>query len=202
MKNLSLFLNAILLVAVGVLFYLHFSKPKAKSSTTVRNVPAVSTDSAVSGMMIAYVELDSLNEHITVIKNKRKEIEREQNAIETEWERGYRGLENQKNNFLKRGDAITQEEAMKMQESLLRQQDEIDNKKMQSTQRLGEKSMKAMETIQKDLKDFIEEYNRDKGFTFILTTGAALDFMLYKDSAYDITRDVIDGMNERMKAKP
>ena len=31
MKNLSLILNAVLLVAVGVLFYLHFS---AKKSTT------------------------------------------------------------------------------------------------------------------------------------------------------------------------
>ncbi len=33
---------------------------------------------------IAYVELDSLNENITYIKTKRKELEAEQRSIETE----------------------------------------------------------------------------------------------------------------------
>ena len=51
---------------------------------------------------IAYVDLDSLNEKIHFIRDKRKELESEQKAIETEWENGYRNLENQKNNFLKK----------------------------------------------------------------------------------------------------
>ncbi len=204
MKNLSLVLNAVLLIAVAVLYYLHFSSGKTKTVAEKRVTPVVTTSNGTPVPMIAYVELDSLNEHIVAIKSKRKELEAEQRAIETEWENGYRGLENQKNNFLKRGDAITQEEAAKMQESLMRQQETIDRKKATLSQKLTEKSFNSMDKIQNELKAFLEEYNKDKRFTYILTSGSSFDFMLYKDSTLNITEDVIEGMNERMKvdAKP
>ena len=53
----------------------------------------------------------------------------------------------------------------------------------------------------KKLKDFLADYNKDKKYQFILTTGNGLDYMLYKDSAYNITDDVIKGMNEKMPVK-
>lgn len=200
MKNISLVLNAVLLIAVAILYYLHFSSEKKTTVAEKKAVPVVTTANGTVVPMIAYVELDSLNEHISAIKTKRKELEAEQKAIETEWENGYRGLENQKNNFLKRGDAITQEDAAKMQESLMRQQETIDRKKAGLTQKLTEKSISSMDKIQKELKAFVEEYNKDKRYSYILTAGSGYDFMLYKDSAMDITQDVIEGMNERMKA--
>ncbi len=199
MKNLSLVLNAVLLIAVAVLYFLHFSSGKKNAAPVKKSVPVVTSSNGTSVPMIAYVELDSLNERIVAIKSKRTELETEQKAIEAEWENGYRGLENQKNNFLKRGDAITQEEAAKMQESLLRQQEAIDRKKANLAQKLAEKSIKSMEHIQDELKSFLEEYNKDKRFSYILTSGSSFDFMVYKDSTLDITEDVISGMNERMK---
>lgn len=196
MKNLSLVLNVVLLVAVGILYYLHFSSNKtAVSSTKSSSAGIVQTGSRSP---IAYVELDSLNEKITFIKSKRKELENEQRAIETEWENGYKGLENQKNNFLKKGNAITQEEAQQFQGVLIQQQQQIDGKKQALSQKLSEKSYKFLEGIQKQLKDFLEEYNKEKNYMYIFTTGTGLDYMVYKDSALDITNDVINGMNAKM----
>ena len=149
---------------------------------------------------IAYVELDSLNENITYIKTKRKELEAEQRAIENEWENGYRGLEAKKDNFLKKGNAITQEMAQEFQGQLLQEQQQIDEKKQNLSQRLSEKSYKFMDDIQKKLKDFLTEYNNQRNFTYIFTTGTGLDYMVYKDSSLNITADVIAGMNEKMAA--
>ena len=199
MKNLSLVLNGVLLIAVAVLYYLHFSDNKKPAVKTARTVSTTGLMPAQAS--IGYVDLDSLNENITYIKKKRKELEGEQRAIENEWENGYRGLENQKNNFLKRGDAITQEEAETFQASLIRQQQQIDSKKQAATQRLSEKSFKFLEEIQKELKDFLEVYNKERNFTYVLTTGTGLDYMVYKDSTLNITADVIAGMNEIMKDK-
>lgn len=199
MKNISIVLNAVLLLAVGILYYLHFSAAK---STTVKNKTAMSA-STVAGPRpaIAYVELDSLNEKITFIKTKRKELEAEQRAIENEWESGYRNLENQKNNFLKKGAAITQEEAQQFQGVLIQQQQQIDGKKQALSQKLSEKSYKFLEGIQKQLKDFLGEYNKEKNYMYIFTTGTGLDYMVYKDSALNITNDVIEGMNAKINGK-
>ncbi len=199
MKNLSLALNAVLLIAVAVLYFLHFSDNKKAVAAPAKVV--ASTGNTVPQASIGYVDLDSLNENIVYIKTKRKELEGEQRSIENEWENGYRNLENQKNNFLKRGDAITQEEAERFQASLFQQQQQIDSKKQNATQRLSEKSFKFLEEIQKELKSFLEDYNKERNFTYILTTGTGLDYMVYKDSTLNITNDVIAGMNEIMKNK-
>ena len=198
MKNLSVILNVILIVAVGILYYLHFS---GKSTGTKKSAMAAVPKAVVTGNgqpVIAYVELDSLNENITYIRTKRKELEAEQKAIETEWESGYRGLEAKKDNCLKKGNAITQEMAQQFQGELLAEQQKIDEKKQSLSQRLNEKSYKFMDDIQKKLKDFLNEYNSQKNYTYIFTTGTGLDYMVYKDSSYNITADVIAGMNEKM----
>jgi len=200
MKNVSLILNIVLLAAVGYLYYANFSGKHTGDLAAKNSSPSMWKDSNCNRPPIAYVELDSLNENISYIKDKRKELETEQKAIESEWEAGYKGLEAQKNNFLKRGASITQEEAQQFQGILVQQQQQIDAKKQASGQKLSEKSFSFMDDIQKQLKGFLSDYNRDKKFMYILTTGTGLDYMVYKDSSLNITNDVIKGMNEKMKA--
>jgi outer membrane protein len=203
MKNISLALNVILLLAVGVLFYLHFSGSNNKSDSKKRNTTSVvkNTVAPGSGTTIAYVDLDTLNEKIFYIKNTRKSLESEQLAIETEWENAYRNMENEKNKFLSRGKAITQEEAEQFQGSLMQKQQMVDGMKQSKTQKLNEKSYKFLEGIQEKLKNFLAEYNEDAKYTYIFSTGNGLDYMLYKDSSFNITNDVVLGMNELLESE-
>ncbi len=200
MKNLSLVLNIVLLLAVGYLYYYDFSEKKTKEVAAKFSSSFVTTDSNGYRPPLAYVELDSLNERITFIKDKRKELEAAMKLIEQEQESAYRNLQAQKDNFLKRGAAITQEEAEIFQGKLIDQQQKIDSKKQQQSQALNEKSFGIMEGIQKKLKDFLTEYNKSKKYMYIFTTGTGLDYMVFKDSSLNITNDVIKGMNEKMKS--
>lgn len=196
MKHFSLILNLILLVAVGLLYYFHFSTPKKSG------VAASQTNNATSstqGSVIAYVEMDSLNNKVTYIKNKRKELEVEQKVIMSDYENAYKSLEAEKNNFLKKGDAITQQEAEEFQQKLMYKQQQVENNKQVKGQKLAEKGAQMMEDMQTTLKDFLDEYNQDKKYTYIFATGAGLDYLFFKDSAYNITNDIIQGLNEKMK---
>ena len=166
MKHFSTILNLVLLVAVAFLYYHAFGNKK--ESTAAKTTASVAGTNKSIMAPIAYVELDSLNEKITFIKEKRKELEAEQRAIETEWENGYHSLENQKNNFLKKGNAITQQMAEEFQGQLVEQQQKIDGKKQSLTQKLSEKSYKSMDDIQKKLKEFLIDYNKDKKYLYIL----------------------------------
>ena len=82
MKNLSLVLNIVLLAAVGYLYYYDFSGKKAEAVAEKLNSSHFNPDNNGQRPPLAYVELDSLNEKITVIKDKRKELEAEMKAIE------------------------------------------------------------------------------------------------------------------------
>ena len=89
--------------------------------------------------------------------------------------------------------------AEEFQNQLILQQQRIDEKKQGLTQKLSEKSYKFMDNIQKDLKSFLIEYNKTKNYQYILTTGTGVDYMVFKDSTLNITSDVVNGMNEKMK---
>lgn len=201
MKNLSLVLNIVLVAAVGYLYYYDFSGKKAEAVVAKLGSSYMASDSNGYRPPLAYVELDSLNENITFIKEKRRELETEMKSIENEQESAYRGLQAQKDNFLKRGAAITEEEAQIFQGKLIDQQQQIDAKKQSLSQRLNEKSFNIMEDIQKKLKEFLTEYNSDKKYMYIFTTGTGLDYMVFKDSTLNITNDVIKGMNAKIKAE-
>ncbi len=200
MNRISTVLNIVLLAAVGFLYYYVFA---GKKSTTpvVKTVVGSNSVSQAGNAPIAYVDLDSLNEKIIFIKEKRKQLEAEQRAIETEWQNSYKNLEAQKNNFLKKGDAITQQMAEEFQMSLYKQQQAVDEKKQNQTQKLSERSYKTMEDIQKKLRDFLIEYNAEKKYLYILTSGTGLDYMVYKDSSLNITPDVIEGMNKKLASE-
>ena len=81
------------------------------------------------------------------------------------------------------------------------EQQNIETKKQTQGQALSEDSFKFTEGLQKDLKDFLEEYNKEKKYMYILTTGTGLDYLVYKNPALNITNDVIKGMNIKMNAK-
>ena len=197
MKNLLLVINVLLVVAVSWLYFDFYGKQSEKKvvQTVVNN-----TKSTAGNAPIAYVELDSLNEKITYIKEKRRALEAEQKVIESEWQRSMRSLEAQRDNFVKRGDAITQAEAEKFQGQLIEQQQKIEATKQNAAQRLSEKSYVFMDDIQTKLKTFLKEYNKDQRYMYILTSGTGLDYMIYRDSTLNITDDVIKGMNEKMSS--
>ena len=200
MRSFLIAVNSLLIIAVIFLYVKVFKSTTNVKINTSNNVTS-KTNGSLKNASIAFVELDSLNEKIDFIKDRRKELEIEQKAIEVEWQNGYRGLENKKNEFLKRGNSITQQEAEKFQGELLQQQQQVDQRKQGLTQKLSEKSYKFMDDIQKKLKDFLNQYNKTKNYQYILTTGTGLDYMLYKDSTFNITADVIKGMNVLMATK-
>jgi outer membrane protein len=202
MKNLSLVLNFVLVAAVAFLYFHVFGGKNKSGSADVKSIAANNNNGNVANRApIAYVELDSLNERITYIKDKRKSLEGEQKQIEQQWQTDMNGLTKERDNFLKKGSAVTQEEGEKFQQYLYQEQQQIEAKKQAAGQRLSEQSYKFMDDIQKKLKEFLNDYNKEKNYMYILTSGTGLDYMVYKDSTLNITADVIKGMNEKLNKK-
>ena len=200
MKQFSLVLNILLVAAVGVLYYLHFSNSKKLAVTENTTVAYKKRDSCGDKIpIVAYVELDSLNNNVTFIKQRKKELEAEQKIIAHEYESSYRTLTAERDEFLKKGNAITQQEAETFQAKLGQRQQDIEGAKQTKAQRLAEKGAKIMEDMQTKVRTFMKEYNRDKNYSYILATGTGLDYLFFKDSTLNITNDVVKGLNEQMK---
>ncbi|MEO6228553.1 MAG: OmpH family outer membrane protein [Ferruginibacter sp.] len=198
MKQFSLVLNILLLVAVAVLYFLHFSGQN-KGKAKLKGLGVNTCDTSRKKIVVAYVELDSLNNNVAFIKQRKKELEAEQKVIANEYEDSYRKLTAERDNFLKKGNTITQQEAEEFQIKLQQKQQEIEQSKQTRAQKLAEKGARIMEDMQSKLKAFMKDYNKEKGYTYILATGTGLDYLFYKDSTFNITTDIIKGLNDKIK---
>ena len=81
MKNLSLILNAVLIVAVGVLFYLHFS---AKGSTTAGPAKAEGISIYQPDVPIVYVNIDTLLSNYEYFNDMQNDFADKQSELEAE----------------------------------------------------------------------------------------------------------------------
>lgn len=193
MKNFTLGLNIVLIVAVGILFYLHFSSPKS-----TKNSGATSAVAVPSGpFKIAYFEMDSVEngfEYFKKVRNDLRQKEQEHNAYLSKLRNDYVA---EVNEFQKTAQAYSQQKLAEEQQRLYAKEKSIMNQQELKSQELTDESFKRLQDIKKKMEEYLKEYNKDKGYAFIFSSSP--DLIYYKDSAYNISSDLIRGLNERYK---
>lgn len=199
MKQLSLILNIILLAAVGVLYYLHFSGGKKDKKVADVTASTAKVNCPQGSSLIAYVELDSLYGNIPSIKKAKIEMEAQQKDIQSDYERSINALYQERDVFSKKIN-ITQHDVDTFQAGFTKRQQEVENAKQGRIEDLSSRSARIMQETQTKLKNFLDEYNQQKKYTYIFATGTGLDYMFYKDSALNITQDVLKGLNSKTES--
>lgn len=202
MKQFSLALNILLLVAVGVLYYLHFSSGKKNMARTASSsVASQSKDSCKKGHLVAFIEIDSIYDNVAHIRQEQKKLEADQEAVAKQYESSAIKFERDKNDYIQKAQGMTPQQREQEEAKLVQAQQSIEASRQSQMQGLATKRSRTMEDIQSRLKAFLNEYNSDRRYAYIFATGAGLDYMMYKDSASNITADVIAGLNKSFEKK-
>ena len=154
-----------------------------------------------SGLKIAYVEVDSLMTQFEFAKEKSKELENKiLNARNTLTQKGNQ-LQAAANNFqqkLQNNGFTSREQAESVQQALQRQQNDLAALQARLENELASEQQKFLEALQDSLNNFLADYNKDKKYDMIINKSA----ILFAEKKYDITQDVINGLNKRYKKAP
>ncbi|MEZ5037122.1 MAG: OmpH family outer membrane protein [Chitinophagales bacterium] len=199
MKNISLILNAILFILVGILFYLHFNGKKSAAPVTVKTLDGKTQ--TVQGQVIAYFDIDSFQNNYTYYKQKKQEIENKQNAIESEMARDEKKIQTMIEGYQKKAETMTEEEYYIAQQKLGMEQQKAQEKVQNSTDALMKMTEKFNLELMESITVYLKEYNADNRYTYILPYTKSNPNLLYVDERYDITKDIIEGMNAKLKQK-
>lgn len=194
MKNISTLLSILALILVGILYYIHFAeKPSAK----VHGKVADST--ATRDFRIAYFHLDSLENNFGYFKELSNEMKAEENQMAGELKSLESSYQRKIREWQQKGPNMTQAEGESAQREFNKMQQDYQARQMDMEKKLQSKKVDLLTDIRKKVEDFLQEYNKDKGFAYIISYEPGI--MHYKDSIYDITRDVLTGLNQKYKAK-
>ena len=201
MNRVSLIINVVLLILVGVLFYLHFSsKTKAVIKPVVNGV-SVKNNAADASNKIAYFELDSVTNSFSMVQDVKTELSREEEKMSNEmngWQKRYNDKLAQFQ-ILAQKQQMTEIESENANREMLQMQETIRNKKQELDQRYQNMYMQKQQSIKNKIEAYLKEYNKSKGYAYIFSNEAG--FMYYRDTAYNITADLLKGLNEEYKQK-
>jgi outer membrane protein len=149
------------------------------------------------GFKVAYFEMDSLQNNFEYYKKVAKDLGISEQKKKSE-------LAVKRDNYLAKvkeyqgkGQSMSQAEMARAQQDIAQREKEYQQEEQTKSQELQDESFKKLQDVKKKIEEFLKEYNKDKGFAYILTS--ASDLIYYKDSTLNITNDLIKGLNEKYK---
>ena len=170
-----------------------------KTAPKMDEQPAAGEASA-SGMKIAYVEVDSLMTQYTFAKDYSVTLEKKSNNARNTLNQKGNALQAAVNNFqqkLNNNGFQSREQAASVQNAIQRQQNDLQTLQARLENELASETAKFNEALRDSLQNFLKAYNKDKKYDIILSKAG--DNILYAEKKYDITQDVINGLNKRYK---
>lgn len=193
MKNLSLFINAILVVAVGYLFTQVQSLKKAE--LVKDSQPAKALPMPGGTVSLVYVNSDTLLEKYNYYQGIKKQLEKNQKQAETQIQNKAEQLQKEIEAYQQRGATMSESERMKEEERLGRKQEEAVNFRKQLLEKLSDEEESYQDSLHNKLISFLKEYNKTHNYKFILGYQKGSGILLADDSL-DITSQVIEGINK------
>lgn len=191
MKNISLILNIILLIAVAILYGIVLSGRKSQPSNS-------DTSQTASGetLKIAYVNADSLLTNYTAFKEqsealakKEKDADASLQAKGRAFEKEMQAAQQKVQQGLLAPNQIEQE-----QQRLGQKQQQLMAEREQISRALLEEGQKLNEALQKDLLDKLKIIKEEEGYDFIFSYAAGGQILSVNDSL-DITKKVLELLN-------
>lgn len=186
MKHLPLILSTVLLVAVGVLYYLHFSANRSKTST--------SADVAVGDLTIAYINSDSVLTNYDFLKDNKVVLESKTRQMDSDYRNRAQSLQNEITAYQRNQANLTIGQARALEEDLAKKQQNL----QLYQQSLGQELMNEESKLNKELYDritaFLKKYSQENGLQVVLKFDPTSD-VLFGAAGLDITNVVVKGLN-------
>lgn len=154
------------------------------------------------GQVVAYVEWDSLVSQYQFCKDYNE-------LMALEYENAQRTLAGKQNDLQQHMATVqkkyenngftTRDELDRAQASIQREQQELQELDARLSNQFAENQASFQQEINDSIQKFLKTFNKDRRYSFILSKSG--NNILFADSAYDVTADIVKGLNARYKAK-
>ena len=191
MKYFSIILNLILLIAVVVLFVLHFSN----KNMATRDPEVQAGDSAMpEKVAIVYINEDSLLQNYTYFKELADNLEGKRKNLESDYTSKAQGLQTEINNFQRNAGNMTMSQARAVEEDLVRKQQNLLRYQETLTQDLMKEEAEVNRKLYERVSEYLKGYAQKNGYTVVLNYKPG-SVLLYGHEGMDVTKEVVQGLN-------
>lgn len=196
MKKVSLIINAVLFVAIAILYYLHFS---FINKTGLNDIDERPVSEILNGApAIAYVNMDTLLKKYDMYFDFKNQLLEKQKKLEAQLNTNSKTYEKQVVDFqdkVQKG-LVTRSQAQEMEMQLMQKQQDLMQLKDKLSMELMEEEQVMNRKLQFSIYEFLEEFNQKEEYQYILgySFGGPI---LHSSKRLDITDEVMAGINQK-----
>ena len=160
---------------------------------------AEAKQTAPTELKIAYVEVDSIMTQYKFCKDYSLILQKKGQNIQNTLAAKQQQLQAAAANFQQKvqQNAYTREQAEGIQAGLQKQSNDFQALDQRLSNEFQVETAKYNNALRDSIQHFLAAYNKDKKYSLILSKAG--DNLLYADKAYDITNEVIAGLNKAYK---
>ncbi|MGM0496555.1 MAG: OmpH family outer membrane protein [Bacteroidota bacterium] len=199
MKKISFWLNIILIVAVAVLFFLHFQTNDGITTSDSKKEKEEKQKEfdSYDNLRVAYVNIDSLLNGYDMYTEKRDDFVEEQTSSQSKLQNRSQQLQQEFNELKNKVDKgmITRAKAQMMQRNLSEKEQELRQLSQNMSSELSEKEQVIYRQVLNNVMDYLDEYAEEHDYHYILSYSFGGP-VLYKNDQFNITQEVLAGLNE------
>lgn len=195
-NKVTIILNAVLLVAVGVLYVLHFSgsqQTEGEPTSTGSDITFGNFDNA-----IAYINSDSLLSNYEYFKLELDKLEEKREKLEAELQNRAQGLQTEINNFQQSANNMTIGQARAVEEDLMKKQQNLRVYQENLRQQILQEEAKLNEELYSRVSEYLDDYGKENRLKLVLTYTKGSG-VLFADDSLNITQRVIAGLNQEFE---
>lgn len=185
----------------GAMIGMAMASCNKKNAEVEETEPAAET--SASELKIAFVEIDTLMANYQFCKDYTELANIEGENIQNTLASKQRALEQHAAAMQKKYETngfTSQEELTRAQASLQKEQQDLEELSARLSASFQEEQAAYNEEMRDSIQSFLKTYNKAKKYDLILSKAG--DNMLYANPKFDITNDVLKGLNKRYKIKP
>ena len=184
---------------VGATVFFAACGSKNEEETTVETAQPVET----TGLKIAYVELDTLMSQYQLYKDYSEVLTRKGNNIQKTLAQKQRALESHAASVQKKYESnefTTRDELERAQASIEKEQRDLAELADRLQNEFAMEQARINEEARDSIQSFLKKYNKTKKYDYVMVK--AVDNLLIANPKYNITNDIVKGLNKRYKVKP
>lgn len=195
MKQLATILSVASLVLCGVLFYLF-----AHHTEQLKSISAIEQRKGTPDhFRIAYFDLDTLQANYDYFKEAMTKLKAQENDMNMRLASLNRSYQKKVDAWRQKSNTMTQAEAEQAQQEYAGDQQNFQNQKQQLESELYKNSEDYKTQIRKKVEDYLKRFNNRGDYSFIFAYDPG-SFMYYKDTIYNITSNLLQGLNAEYAA--
>ncbi|HKC34792.1 MAG TPA: OmpH family outer membrane protein [Chitinophagaceae bacterium] len=191
-------LNIVLLLAVGILFFLFFTrKDNAASVSTIRRGP--DTAAQWQHTPVAYFDMDSIEANFTLWKQVQAEVVKREAGINDTINQMKMGFQSYYQKLQAQSANLSPRQKDSLGNELAQMDAEIKNRTAELNQSYQTYFMSKQQEIVTLIKNYCKEFNKDRRFSYIIAREPGLFY--YTDTAYNVTNALLKGLNSFYSSK-